>query len=179
MGRASARVRRRPAGPYAVVPGVARTLQGEALGSQGATRVGGRRGPANQFDGQGPQARAARLRGTRRTRLTVCAHSMSDAFPTPSDVASALRRVPIFSTLPDEALADLAAQMSIVAVGNGGTLISQNDSGAKLYIVLSGALTLTYADRLGVQRPLPDVEPGETFGEISAVMDAPATATAT
>ena len=103
---------------------------------------------------------------------------MPDAFPGHSEIATALRNVPGFRTLPDAALADIAAQMSVAAVADGDTVIAQNDTGAKLYVVLSGSLTVTYSDRHGVERSLPDVPAGETFSEISAVMDAPATATA-
>jgi predicted acylesterase/phospholipase RssA/CRP-like cAMP-binding protein len=103
---------------------------------------------------------------------------MADAFPTHADLAAALRRVAAFDTLPDEALADMAAQMSVAGLADGDILVRQDDAGARLCVVLSGAIALTYSDRQGVQRALPDVEPGATFGEINAVMDAPATATA-
>src|SRR5688500_7401251 len=103
---------------------------------------------------------------------------MPDAFPGHSEIAAALRNVSVFRTLPDAALAALAARMWVGAVADGDTVIAQNASGAKLYVVLSGSLTVTYSARHGVERSLPDVPAGETFSEISAVMDAPATATA-
>ena len=68
---------------------------------------------------------------------------MPDSFPGQSDIATALRDVSVFRTLPDAALADMAAQMSVAAVADGRTVIAQNDAGAKLYVVLSGSLTVT------------------------------------
>jgi predicted acylesterase/phospholipase RssA/CRP-like cAMP-binding protein len=89
----------------------------------------------------------------------------------------ALRAVPAFSSIPDPVLCDLTTAMSILALTDGDTLIRQDGWGAALCVVLSGALSVSWTDRVGTERSLPDVPAGGTVGEVSVLSDAPALAT--
>jgi CRP-like cAMP-binding protein len=84
-----------------------------------------------------------------------------------------LSRVGILAALPGELLMKLAARMRREEVGPGQPLIVEGESGDRFYVVLSGLLSVTQADR-GLRRVL---KPGDYFGEVALTMDIPRTAT--
>jgi predicted acylesterase/phospholipase RssA/CRP-like cAMP-binding protein len=98
---------------------------------------------------------------------------MATDFTGQLDFVGALRTVTAFCQLREPVLHDLAAEMVTVSLSDGETVTRQNDGGAKLRIVISGALGVTCVDHLGIERTLPDVQPGGTVGEISLLADLP------
>ena len=86
-----------------------------------------------------------------------------------------LQRVGLFGSLPAETLGRLAERMRREDVVAGTPLIREGDSDDRFYVLISGLAAVTQADR-GARRLL---RPGETFGEVAAVMGIPRTATVT
>jgi MFS family permease len=82
-----------------------------------------------------------------------------------------LRANRIFAPLADAALEQLARRLEPLEVGPGEPVISQGDSGDRVYIVVSGELAVDVDGRPGT--PL---GAGDVFGEIALLHDVPRTA---
>ena len=79
----------------------------------------------------------------------------------------------LLAALPGEVLMKLAAKMQREEIGPGAPLLREGEDGERFYVVLSGLLSVTQADR-GLRRVL---KPGDYFGEVALAMDMPRTAT--
>jgi len=84
-----------------------------------------------------------------------------------------LSQVALLAALPGELLMKLAARMEREEIGPGAPLLREGEDGERFYVVLSGLLSVTQADR-GLRRVL---KPGDYFGEVALAMDMPRTAT--
>lgn len=83
-----------------------------------------------------------------------------------------LSRVGLLAALPGEVLLKLAGRMRREEVGPGAPILAEGEEGERFYVVLSGLLSVTQAER-GLRRVL---KPGEYFGEVALTMDVPRTA---
>jgi cAMP-dependent protein kinase regulator len=83
-----------------------------------------------------------------------------------------LSRVGLLAALPGELLLKLAARMRREELGPGAPVVTEGDTGERFYVVLSGLLSVTQAER-GFRGVL---KPGEYFGEVALAMDMPRTA---
>lgn len=84
-----------------------------------------------------------------------------------------LSRVGLLAALPGEQLLKLAGRMQREEIGPGAPLLTEGEGGDRFYVVLSGLLSVTQADR-GLRRIL---KPGDYFGEVALAMEMPRTAT--
>ncbi len=83
-----------------------------------------------------------------------------------------LKSAQIFAGVSDEILAELASQMEEVMVRAGDTIMNQGEKGRSIYVIVSGAVSVT---RDG-QR-LASLGPGEVVGELAAFDPGPRSAT--
>ena len=83
-----------------------------------------------------------------------------------------LARVELLAGLPGEILGKLGERMGRVELRPGQRIVTEGEEGDVFYVVLSGLLNATQADR-GVRSVL---RPGDYFGEVSLLMDVPRTA---
>jgi CRP-like cAMP-binding protein len=83
-----------------------------------------------------------------------------------------LSQIGLLAALPGELLLKLAGRMRREEIGPGKPLLTEGEDGDRFYVVLSGLLSVTQADR-GLRRIL---KPGDYFGEVALAMNMPRTA---
>jgi CRP/FNR family cyclic AMP-dependent transcriptional regulator len=87
-----------------------------------------------------------------------------------------LKAVPLFSSFPDEQLRMLASVVTRRSVPRSTTIMASGDATDSLYIVLSGRLKVMMSDAEGKEVILSILGPGEFFGEMGLIDDAPRSA---
>ena len=85
--------------------------------------------------------------------------------------AAKLDGVPLFASLSNEAKRELAEAMNESEVQSGKHLVDQGDSSHNLFVILDGKAEV-YRDG----RSVAELGPGDFFGEIGTVGDAPRSA---
>jgi CRP-like cAMP-binding protein len=86
-----------------------------------------------------------------------------------------LSRIGLLATLPGETLTKLAGRMQREEIPPGRAIVTEGEEDGRFYALLSGLAAVAQSS-LGPRRVL---RPGETFGEVGAVMGIPRTATVT
>ena len=81
----------------------------------------------------------------------------------------ALRALPIFSTLSDEKLAEVADVAVLRRVPRHALVVGAGDSNNSLYLILSGGLKVVKGDDEGHEVILSMLGPGESFGEMGII----------
>ncbi len=89
-----------------------------------------------------------------------------------------LRQAYIFSTMTDDELGVLAAQVELESHPAGAMIFRHNDVGDSMYIVQSGEVDLFVKDRTGAEVSVLQVEAGQVFGELSLLDSRPRSASA-
>jgi CRP/FNR family cyclic AMP-dependent transcriptional regulator len=87
-----------------------------------------------------------------------------------------LKAVPLFSSFPEDQLRMLAAVVTRKSATRSTTVMSGGDATDSLYIVLSGRLKVLMSDSDGKEVILAILGPGEFFGEMGLIDDAPRSA---
>lgn len=82
----------------------------------------------------------------------------------------------LFRPLDTKQRSDLMRRFVAAQVGPGEQVIRQGEPGKGLYVVLRGEVAVT-REQDGVEQELARLGPGDTFGEISLLNEAPTTAT--
>jgi ATP-binding cassette, subfamily B, bacterial len=90
--------------------------------------------------------------------------------------ATRLRRVPLFSDLPADALAAIAGRLELERFAPGDTIIQQGDLGDKLYLIDRGQVEVTAHNGPAGEQHLNTLHEGDYFGEIALLLDVPRTA---
>src|SRR5689334_21411647 len=91
---------------------------------------------------------------------------------------SELTMVPFFSSLPDEALQEVAAACRPRRFERGEVLFDEGDPAEALVILRSGRVKVVLVGANGEETILHVAGPGEVLGELSLVDDEPRSATA-
>jgi CRP/FNR family transcriptional regulator, cyclic AMP receptor protein len=86
--------------------------------------------------------------------------------------AATLDEAPLFASLPDETKQELAEFVSETEVPSGKHLVDQGDRSYNLFVILKGKAEV-YKDGKSVA----ELGPGDFFGEVGTVGDAPRSAT--
>ncbi len=94
------------------------------------------------------------------------------------DILAAVRRAPIFSSLPDEDIDRIIAVCARKKLDADEIIFSEGDKGDSLYIVLAGAVTIWKQYRQEGEQLLTVCAAGESFGELAMIDDAPRSGTA-
>jgi len=90
-----------------------------------------------------------------------------------------LRQIALFRYVADEPLERLAAAMTRHKVARGAAVVKAGEAADRLYLVIGGRFKVTLAGRQGREIILGMLSPGEVFGEMSLIDDAPRSATVT
>jgi uncharacterized membrane protein len=91
---------------------------------------------------------------------------------------AALAKVPLFSLLDDSERAALAERVDAVKRKAGETLFAYGDPGDSMYIVLEGAVEISFKNDTGDKIVLETAREGDFFGEISLLDGGSRTASA-
>jgi len=87
-----------------------------------------------------------------------------------------LKRVPLFSGLTDGQIERLAAGSVRRNFPKGRTIVAEGEPSQSLYVLLSGRAKVQRSDTEGKEVILSVLGPGECFGEMSLIDDAPRSA---
>lgn len=87
-----------------------------------------------------------------------------------------LRTVPLFASFPEEPLRTLATVVSRRTATRGSIIMAAGDPTDSLYIILSGRFKVMMSDADGKEVILSILGPGEFFGEMGLIDDAPRSA---
>jgi len=90
--------------------------------------------------------------------------------------STVLRTVPLFASVPDEQLRLLATVVTRRSASRGSIIMAAGDPTDSLYIILSGRLKVMMTDAEGKEVIFSILGPGEFFGEMGLIDDAPRSA---
>ena len=89
---------------------------------------------------------------------------------------AALRQVPMWRTLTHEELQTLGDRLKRLHYAPGETIVHQGDSGASMFVILGGSVSVNFAGKSGHVEELATLEPGSFFGEMSLLTGSKRTA---
>src|SRR5882724_12743251 len=85
-----------------------------------------------------------------------------------------LTQVPLFSACSKDELRKLSRRTTDIPIADGHVLVKEGDRGLEFFVIVSGQAKVT---RKG--RKVGEVGPGDFFGELALLIDAPRNATIT
>ncbi len=88
-----------------------------------------------------------------------------------------LRRVPLFVSVSDEELDNIANHLKLERFPAGEVIIREGEAGDKFYILERGKATVWRLDKNQVEQKIDEKGPGQYFGEVALVSSAPRNAT--
>lgn len=94
------------------------------------------------------------------------------------DILDRLRKVPLFSSLPEEALQELARLVKRRSFSAGGLILRQGEPASALFVINSGLVELHHTDHRGGRHGIASLAVGDSFGESSFLAGEPFHATA-
>lgn len=81
----------------------------------------------------------------------------------------AIRSVPLFASLDDEATVDLRNLLRVRDVSSGTALFRAGDDGDAMYLIESGRVSITITDEDGKEIILAELAQGDFFGEMAII----------
>jgi len=92
------------------------------------------------------------------------------SIPTAQEMTlDAIRSVPLFTSLDDEAASDLRNLLSVREVPNGAALFRAGDQGDAMYLIESGRVRITISDDDQKEIVLAELAQGDFFGEMAII----------
>jgi small-conductance mechanosensitive channel/CRP-like cAMP-binding protein len=97
-----------------------------------------------------------------------------------TDRVALMRRIDLFSSLPDEQLQALAAGLTPRNFAAGQTVVRRGEAGESMFVLMEGLLEVRTEVAAGsAEQPVGTVQPGEFIGEMSLLTGEPRMATVT
>ena len=84
--------------------------------------------------------------------------------------------IPLFSDLPRDAFVELTERMELRVASSGDALISENEPGVSMFIIIQGRVKVVRTGDDGEEIMLAQLSDGTFFGEMALLSDAPRTA---
>src|SRR5690349_18741537 len=94
-----------------------------------------------------------------------------------NNVIRILSQLPLFATLPPDAVAAMADIMVPGELSDGDALFHKGDPSGALFLITSGAVKVILDDAELGEQILRQLGPGEALGEMSLIDETPRTAT--
>ena len=94
----------------------------------------------------------------------------------PARIRASIARAPMFQSLPLHAIEDLTQRVAVRRVRAHGVVVSQDEPGDALFIIMSGRVKVVIFGENGREVTLSLLRPGDAFGEISLFDGAPRSA---
>lgn len=82
-------------------------------------------------------------------------------------IRATLGRVAIFRDLPAAAIEDLARRVTVKRVPGGGAIVTQEEPGDALYVIMAGRVKIVMFGESGREVTLAVLRPSDIFGEMS------------
>lgn len=98
--------------------------------------------------------------------------------PSPAELTASLRRVTAFAELDTSALQVLARVAHLKTVPRNNYLFYQDDPGDAAFVVRTGEIAILVATSDGRELVINELGPGECFGELALLTNAPRSASA-
>jgi CRP-like cAMP-binding protein len=108
--------------------------------------------------------------------IPLPAHRKSSSENVIGDVAGAMPRVPLFSSLDENRLHSLIVRSRVIVRDDGQAIVQQGDLGDTLYVIIRGEVDITIE---GTSVPVNHLGEGEFFGELALLTEQPRLATVT
>ncbi len=89
-----------------------------------------------------------------------------------------IKQVPLFNSLEDQDLSELASSVSLISLKQGQTLFWKGDEGSALYIVKQGKIKIVLPSRIGDEILVAIFSNSEYFGEMALLDGKPRSASA-
>jgi CRP-like cAMP-binding protein len=85
----------------------------------------------------------------------------------PARIRATIARAPLFTSLPIPAIEDLTQRVAVKRVGAGATVVSQDEPGDSMFVIMSGRVKVVIFGENGREVTLSILRPGDSFGEMS------------
>src|SRR5439155_16990018 len=104
-------------------------------------------------------------------------YSVIESFYKDRLLANVLRASPLFQPLTEDEKRAVGDRFERLSLPPQTVLLEQGKAGAGLCLLLRGKCEVFHTGGKGEQVPLPELKEGDVFGELSALLDGPCTAT--
>lgn len=85
----------------------------------------------------------------------------------PARIRATIARAPLFQALPIQAIEDLTGRVSVKRVAVQSTILSQDEPGDAMYVIMTGRVKVVIFGENGREVTLSILRPGDSFGEMS------------
>lgn len=85
----------------------------------------------------------------------------------PARIRATIARAPLFAALPIPAIEDLTGRVQVKRVGAQATVLSQDEPGDSMFVIMSGRVKVVIFGENGREVTLSILRPGDSFGEMS------------
>ncbi len=115
----------------------------------------------------------------RPTTTSMMGHPTSMQVPAgedPARIRATIARAPLFAQLPISAIEDLTARVSVRKVAVGSSVVTQDEPGDSMFVIMSGRIKVVMFGESGREVTLSILRPGDSFGEMSLFDQGPRSA---
>ena len=94
----------------------------------------------------------------------------------PARIRATIARAPLFAALPISAIEDLTARVSVRKVSVGSAVVTQDEPGDAMFLIMSGRVKVVMFGESGREVTLSLLRAGDSFGEMSLFDQGPRSA---
>ena len=99
--------------------------------------------------------------------LSIARQPIARSTEDPARIRATIARAPLFASLPIPAIEDLTGRVAVRRVGAQGTVVSQDEAGDTMFVIMSGRVKVVIFGENGREVTLSILRPGDSFGEMS------------